>query len=492
MAESLDRILAPLEAPTTADDAFLEQLFERVAPLAQAASMRDQTLLGRILRVLRRGFPQVVLTRRQRTAMLLVAALAMLALALSVAVLASRPDPLSLIRQSETVYRDPPAFTMDVAYSDGTKRRWAYDGHGRLRVDLLRGTYLDRPEGAWILTDINRNVRADVLDTTGTISTVELRPGLSPLHQLDLRWGSDFSEWTGRVNTICKDWAYVGRDAIAGRMTDQLQCSGSTHGPDGAFWVDEQTKLVLRSTVVAETLPDRYVTGEATAFQLDAAPDPARFAFDAGDPRWGATMGGGDALLSAGTRYVSNRFTPPFAITAPDKWWRSWGTDKDIVGFQRGGDLVPEGWGKAFVMRVDLVGDAGGQERHLGGTPRDVIDWIREDPYHVSQDPVDTTIGGFHGTSIDFREVLPKDFDSTCPVGTDPADPPDCRKWLKVGQGWWTYGWPSPPKFRVTAIDVRGVTITLLRFQYGSEATTQLDASDQLLQTIEFLDTPAS
>jgi hypothetical protein len=491
MSESLGRILAPLEAASTPDDEFLAGLFERVAPMARAASQRDQTRLGRFERVLRRGMPRVALTQRQRTAVLLLALLAMLAVVLSVAILASRPDPWSLIRESEMVYRDPPAFTMEVVYSDGNRRRWSYDGDGRLRVDILRGSYLDRPTGSWILTDINRNRRADLLDGTGTVSIADLRPGLSPLHQLDLRWGSDFGEWTGRVNTICKDWTYVGREVIADRMTDQLHCTGSTHGPDGSFWVDEQTKLVLRSTAVAEVLPDRYVTGEVVAFQLDPTPDSTKFAFGDGDPSWGAVLSGGDAILVKGTRYVTNRFTPPFAITMPDDGWRSWGTDTDIVGFSRGGDLVPEGWGQMFVIRLDLIRDAAGHEAHLGGAPQDVIDWIRHDPFMMAEEPVHTSIGPYQGTSIDFREVLPKDFDSTCPGVTDPGDPPACRRWLHIGLGWWTYGWPSPPKFRVIALDVRGVTITLLLLQHGSDATTQLQAADALARTIDFLDAGA-
>ena len=137
----INQLLQRLDGAATPDPAFGDALYQRIAPLALAAGRTDRTWYGRVLATLRSRSIALSPTLDPRFRTVVIAtALLLLAVAIAIVIGSRRPDPNQLVLRSEAVYRDPPAFDMSVAYSDGALRRFRYDGTSALRLDVLEGT----------------------------------------------------------------------------------------------------------------------------------------------------------------------------------------------------------------------------------------------------------------------------------------------------------------------------------------------------------------
>lgn len=477
--ERLHQMLLPLDGAATPDESFGDALFERIAPLALAAGRRDRTWHGRIVMAVRSvSLPIGGETPVQLRTAILLATLLGLLLALAAIIGSRAHDPNQVVLGSEAVYRDPPAFDMTVGYSDGGIRRFRYDGGSAMRLDVVKGAFGLRPEGTYFLVDTERGrmIEWDPVGRTSMSSALEA--GLRPIFQLDMRFGAEVSR-ANQFASQCLKWQYVEETTVVARAAHHVRCATGLHEE---FWVDAATGFVLRSTAVPTDDARIFLTGEVRSLQLDVAIDPAAFAADEG-PRLGAPMPGGEAPFEAGVRVVSNRFSPPFAAT-PGEDWRSWGTDTDVVGFVRGAD-----GGGVWVINLKVVTDvATGRDVPLDPGVDAAVDWLRHHPYVETGEPMPTRVGLREATSMTYRDVLPRGFESTCPHALDSEPAPACRRFFRAGTGYWTFGESPPAEQRASFLDVNGATIMILSSADGPDRAAQGAANEALLASIEFLD----
>jgi hypothetical protein len=486
--ERLDLLLHRLDAPVTPDPAFGDSLYTRIAPLAIVAGRRDRTWYGKVIAALRGaqiGFvrPSPALLRQA----VLLAIMLVLLLLVAVFVGSRPPNPNELVRLSEQVYLDPPPFDMTVDYQNGDVRRFRFDGNDVVRLDIVAGSYRARQTGGYILTDVTANRRAEWDPVSGTTSVFGLPSGLRPLHELDLRWGADIDTWNHRPFGSCRNWILVGDEVVAGRRVLHVRCSDNP-GKGEEYWVDPATGFVLRSTDVPTDEKDVRMIGQVRTLALRGQVDASMFVFRTDDPTWGALMPGGNEPFQPGVRVVSARFRPAFAAT-PDEGWRSWGSDRDAVGFIRGADVenATDGAG-IWAIRVSTVTDPeSGRDVSLAPGAEAVIDWLRSHPYFEVETVQQTRIGSFPATSLPLRHVLPADFDRTCPPAIKDQPVPVCRRWFAANGAYWTYG-PAHDLTQATVVDVHGATILILAWADGPHADAHMAAADALLATIEFLE----
>jgi hypothetical protein len=372
---------------------------------------------------------------------------------------------------------------MTVGYSDGAVRRFRYDGAGAMRFDAVRGAYRLRPEGSYIVVNAQLGETVEWDPAGGTFLMSEHPAGIRPTYLLDLRWGADLRV-AQRFSSPCVAWEYVEESTVLARPAHHVRCATGLHDE---YWVDIATGFVLRSTAVPTDDDRIFLTGEVRAFALGVTIDPAVLAVQDG-PRVGAPMPGGDASFEPGVRVVTNRITPAFAAT-PGDGWRSWGTDLDVVGFVRGpGGASGKDGGTVFVIKLTVVTDvATGFDIPLDPGVDAAVAWLRGHQYLETGEVQTTRIGSRPALSIDFRETVPDDFETTCPAA-DQGQPPTCRRWFPAGGGYWSFADTPPEVQRVTIVDVNGATILILASADGPEREAHLAEIEALVRSIEFLD----
>lgn len=483
--QTVHELLLALEATPPPDESFGDALYERLAPRAVAAGRRDRSWLGRIQIALHTASRPVAWSTPQqlRTAVIFATVLALLLVV--AAIIGSRTrDPNRIVLGSEAIYRDPPAFDMTVSYSDGGTRRFRYDGESTLRVDVERGVYRFRPEGTYIVADVARG-RVIEWDPVGETNSIEPIPGgMRPIALLDLRWGAAL-QTSNRLGSSCLDWEYIEESTVTGRATHHVRCIA---GRNEEYWVDVVTGFVLRSTDVPTDAADVRLTGEVRSIEIGGAVDGAAFAVGDVVDRSGARMPGGDASFEAGVRVVTNRFAPAFVAT-PGDGWRSWGTDRDVVGFVRGAGFSGGMDGAAvWVVRLTKVTDvATGRDVALEPGVDAAIAWLRGHPYIETGEVAMTSVGSLPALSMDYRESVPGDFEATCPEA-DQGPPPTCRRWFPAGSWHFSFEDTPPAAQRVTVLDVDGATILILASADGPGRGAHLAAIDELVDSLEFLD----
>lgn len=483
--ERLHDLLLPLDGAATPDESFGESLFAQVAPLALAAGRRDRSWIGRIevaVRTAARPLP-VPASAQLRTAIVLATLLALL-VALAAIVASRRPDPLQIVLGSEAVYRDLPAFDLTVGYSDGAIRRFRYDGERAMRLDAVKGEYRLRPEGTYIVVDVDRGVAFEWDPAGGTFLVSEHPASIRPTFLLDLRWGADLGV-PQSFSSPCATWEYVEETVVLARPAHHVRCATGLHDE---FWVDAGTGIVLRSTAVP-TDDDRIsLTGEVQELVLGATIDPAALIVADG-PRAGAPMPGGDTPFVPGLRVVTNRFSPAFAAT-PGDGWRSWGTDSDIVGFARGPDWTDTDGAGVLVVRLTRVPDVTTNEYiPLAPGPEAVLDWLREHPYYEVGDPVDTPVGAIPARSVSILERRPADFGASCPMPAPDERAGICWHLFPFGRdGYWTYPGNADHGATVTVLEVGDETVTIFSWADGPDKDAHQAAVEALIASIEFLD----
>ena len=481
--ERLREMLRPLDGAATPDESFGEALFAQIAPLALAAGRRDRTWYGRVATTIRtaaRPLPSPA-ANQLRTAIVLATVLALL-LALAAIVASRRPDPLQIVLGSEAVYRDPPSFDITVGYSDGAIRRFRYDGADVMRLDAVKGAFGLRPEGTFILADVGRHLTFEWDAAGGTVLTAAIAPGMRPIAPLDLRWGADVGQ-SGEFSSSCLSWEYIQETHVLARPVHHVRCATGLHDE---YWVDIATGFVLRSTAVPTDDDRIFLTGEVMEFALGVTIDPAVLVVQG--PHVGAIMPGGDARLEPGTRVVSNRFTRAFAAT-PGEGWRSWGTADNIVGFVRGPDWNDLDGGAVLVLRLTKVTDVDtGTDRPLAPGPEAVFEWLREHPYFELGEERDTFVSGLAARSVSIAGVPPDDIEARCPLPAAGDEPAPCWRWFPQGTNYWFYGGRIDPGGTAIALDVDGVTVTILSWANGPSKDAHLAAIEELIDSIEFLD----
>lgn len=221
------------------------------------------------------AIPRLWTTRVSRLALVVLLVLAML---VALAVVGSRqPEPNELVRLSQAVHRNPPAFVMTIRpqgeigcatgpYDPMSRIEWRYryDGAGTIRreclVDGVVHDYLIENTlsgGGWSGTSwtTGSNVGGDTGVPIATVNWLnwvgvgELVPGV---HRPD---GQPVD---------CPAWALGPVEPVAGRAARIVSC-----GPD-RYWIDEASLLLVRIEFEARRL-------EASELQVGQAQDPALF-----------------------------------------------------------------------------------------------------------------------------------------------------------------------------------------------------------------------
>ena len=301
---------------------------------------------------------------------------------------------------------------------------------------------------------------------------------------LDLRWGADL-QVTGRFSSPCLDWEYVEEAMLIRRPVHHVRCATGRHEE---YWIDMASGFVLQSTDVPTDEEGVWLTGTVEHLSVGGTVDPSVFAMD-DSPRSGGPMPGGDASFVPDVRVVTSRFAPAFAAT-PGDGWRSWGTDRDVVGFERGpdGGSGPDG-AALFVVNLSIVVDpASGRDVILEPGMGAAMTWLGTHPYFETNRPEATQVGGRAATSMAFQAALPADFASSCPRG-DPEQPvPACLRMLKAGTGYWTYEGSNLAEQRATFLEVDGATLMILTSADGPDVVGHLAAIEDLLASMEFFD----
>lgn len=294
-----DRLAALFEGyerPVEPDPAFLERLH---GELRRHAGFERRPIGWRLRAAADTLAPRLAPPLRVAWTLALIAALA--AAALGAALVGARlflsPSPDDLVRASQAVSADPPAFELEAelaamcpafarpigdAGGEGCRVRVSFDGHARLRID--------RPAGdAYALRDGRRHgwyASAEfgpdtwwVDDLPDELARIE---GEYPLLGVGPGWIDDVPIAAGGQipwPACPAGWTLGEPDRIADRWADEVRC-----GP-ASWWIDRDSRLVLRRSVGA------LVTGEVTWLDLDPDFPTDRFAFD---PPAGATVVGGD------------------------------------------------------------------------------------------------------------------------------------------------------------------------------------------------------
>lgn len=167
-----------------------------------------------------------------------------------------RQQPSELVRLSQAVYDDPPAFSMEITNSEDYRFVISSDGAGTWRVEqVTAGTATpERNDSSYFLYQSGRVATYDVTanswgvspESTATSPGGGIRP--YPLGT-EFAWtvmmlptpttGDSFYPRATRIE--CSSWRSLGEAVVAGRTTDHLVCLER----DQQFWIDRDSRLVL-------------------------------------------------------------------------------------------------------------------------------------------------------------------------------------------------------------------------------------------------------
>lgn len=275
------------DAAVAPDAAFTERLYAQLAgelgfePGEGAAPAPTASVAGRVRRAFRLDWRP--LPPAQMRLVYLAAAVALLAAALAGSVfvasqlLWSHLSPLEIVRRSQAVVADPPAFALVYRTPDGTEVPFSTDGRGTWRIE--------DPDGSFTLWDGDRMGLYNASGRTWGVGDGVTSPPFVPLMS---EWAWRTTNQPGAVGEVtpieCADAEWVGEETVAGRAAYHVRCP-SWHGTE--YWIDRDTGLVLRFVAGPDTPgwtddpPPGAIRG-LEVVSLDLAPNLA--AFDWGGP----------------------------------------------------------------------------------------------------------------------------------------------------------------------------------------------------------------
>lgn len=271
-----------LDAPVEPDAAFAERLFEDLA--TELGFRRDVvptgSLRGRVLRAL--GVERLPVGAPALRLAYLAAVLGLLIVAMAAALLVAsqllqpRPTtPLELVGLSQAAYADAPAVRMTIRDANGESLVTS-DGHGTWRSESWDNTY-----GSYFLYDGTRVGFYDATLKTWNLVPVEDGGPPYPFNDAFTWTAIDFPAGQATLSTVpCADATELGESTIAGRTADGIGCPGV--GME--YWIDRETRLVLRTVAAPESPFGAGQEGEdsvveVTAFEELAATAAADFAW---------------------------------------------------------------------------------------------------------------------------------------------------------------------------------------------------------------------
>ena len=284
--ERLFALFEGYERPAEPSPEFLDRL---ELELRRRAGHARQPLGWRLQALAEVLSPALAPRLRVAWAVMLLALL--LALASAAALVGARlfgllPTAEEVVLASQAAYADPPAFEMEARLADGSRVRYAFDGDGRFRQDIVDGTDhgLFTP-GGYLVRDGRRQAWYGSEETgANTWFVTDAVPIIDAYPLIGMEPG-----WIGRVPIegggplpwpSCPDgWRFGDAGEVAGRPADQVTCDSD------AWWIDRESRLVLRHAA------DGRVVAEALRLTLAPGFSAERFLLD---PPQGAQIAGGE------------------------------------------------------------------------------------------------------------------------------------------------------------------------------------------------------
>ena len=269
------------DAAVAPDPAFTERLFAELSDelgFGGAGVAARVPVAARVRRAFRLDWRP--LPPAQMRLVYLAAAVALLAAALAgSAFVASRlfhPSPLDIVRRSQAVVADPPAFVLVYRNATGQEATLAYDGEGTWRSD--------DPDGSYGLWDGSRQGYYNAESKTWGVGD---DPVTSPPFMLLMdMWGWASVNVPGAEGTLspveCADATWVEEATVASHSTDHVRCP--SWGTD--YWIDRESHLVLKFLAGPTTpgwigdAPDVVIRGMETVSLDLSPPKAAAFSWD--------------------------------------------------------------------------------------------------------------------------------------------------------------------------------------------------------------------
>lgn len=251
-----------LDTPLDPHPAFAERLYESLAIEAGfrgATARRRLWRWGTLVPAWRTMTPAMRLVYLAAVAGLLLAAL--IGAGLAARLLLAERTPAEIVAASQAIQRDPPAYRMTWASSDGSLRFVvSFDGRGAWRRDQLADPYLAlESQGSYEIHADGVVGRYDPHYRTWTIEpgvqnvVFGAWPSWVPITPLQ---PGDALPWFS-----CPSWDRLADDRVADRPAFHLRCG------EVDFWIDEDS-LILVGTAAPPASQGTGTLGQATALEL--------------------------------------------------------------------------------------------------------------------------------------------------------------------------------------------------------------------------------